>query len=99
MGDIEINISFPLDDDGFFRRECPFCNREFKILIAEEERRDLVQRLVDSFMIESEMPDEACEEVKSEDEAICPYCGQRANKSSLWTREQSEYVKVHEDSY
>lgn len=31
MGDeIEIPVSLPLDSDGFLRRECPHCMREFK---------------------------------------------------------------------
>lgn len=31
MGDeIEIPVSLPLDSDGFLRRECPHCVREFK---------------------------------------------------------------------
>lgn len=27
---MEIEVSLPLDDDGFIRRECPHCLREFK---------------------------------------------------------------------
>lgn len=30
------HISLPLDDDGFLRRACPTCEREFKCLVAEE---------------------------------------------------------------
>ena len=44
MGKIEMKIKFPLDNDGFFRRECPFCNREFKIMIEESEKRDIVSK-------------------------------------------------------
>ena len=32
MSDIEITISLPLDSDGFLRRACPSCCREFKWL-------------------------------------------------------------------
>ncbi len=28
--EIRISVSFPLDSDGFLRRECPNCEREFK---------------------------------------------------------------------
>lgn len=28
--EIEVSISLPLDSDGFLRRECPTCEREFK---------------------------------------------------------------------
>jgi hypothetical protein len=30
MGDVQIKMSVPLDSDGFLRRECPTCEREFK---------------------------------------------------------------------
>jgi len=30
VSDIEIPLSFPLDADGFIRRACPICSREFK---------------------------------------------------------------------
>ncbi|VVB68978.1 Uncharacterised protein [uncultured archaeon] len=96
---IEINISFPLDNDGFFRRECPFCKREFKILTNKDERRVLAKKLLDSFMIESEEPSEDYEKVKPENEVTCPYCGQRAPKTSWWTKEQIEYIKIHYKNY
>ncbi|MDE9363987.1 hypothetical protein PZ938_00060 [Luteipulveratus sp. YIM 133132] len=28
--EVEVAVSFPLDADGFFRRECPHCVQEFK---------------------------------------------------------------------
>ena len=38
MGDErELSISVPLDEDGFLRRECPTCEREFKWLYSESE--------------------------------------------------------------
>jgi len=55
MGDIEINISLPLDDEGFFRRECPFCRKEFKVMLTKEELVTLAQEGIDSFMTESEV--------------------------------------------
>lgn len=33
---MEISISLPLDSDGFLRRRCPTCEREFKWLCASE---------------------------------------------------------------
>jgi hypothetical protein len=33
---METHISLPLDSDGFLRRECPTCEREFKWLNSEE---------------------------------------------------------------
>jgi hypothetical protein len=35
--EMTFSMSLPLDSDGFLRRECPTCAREFKWLHAEEE--------------------------------------------------------------
>jgi hypothetical protein len=41
MGDeVSVAMSLPLDSDGFLRRECPTCEREFKWLSAEEGSAD-----------------------------------------------------------
>jgi hypothetical protein len=34
---VEISMSVPLDSDGFLRRECPTCEREFKWKPAQDE--------------------------------------------------------------
>jgi hypothetical protein len=34
--DVEISVNVPLDSDGFLRRGCPTCEREFKWLPSEE---------------------------------------------------------------
>jgi hypothetical protein len=34
--ELSFSVSFPLDDDGFLRRECPSCEREFKWLPQED---------------------------------------------------------------
>ena len=35
--EFSIEMSLPLDSDGFLRRQCPACEREFKWLHAESE--------------------------------------------------------------
>ena len=35
--DLALEMSMPLDSDGFLRRECPTCEREFKWLYTSEE--------------------------------------------------------------
>lgn len=35
MSEHEISVSIPLDNDGFLRRECPTCEREFKWLPSD----------------------------------------------------------------
>jgi hypothetical protein len=95
MNQTVLNVSFPLDDDGFFRRECPLCCREFKVLLTKEEMSDVIQFGLDSYMLESEA--EATNESDNEEEAsqlTCPYCGQQANRESWWTQEQITYLHV-----
>lgn len=95
MSEIKMNLSFPLDDDGFFRRECRFCRKEFKVLLEKEELSDLAQKGIDSFMIEpKEEATDLDESGGSETEFICPYCGQRAPSDSWWTQEQLAYVGI-----
>jgi len=95
MSEIKMNLSFPLDDDGFFRRECPLCHKEFKVLLEKEELTDLAQKGIDSFMIElKEETTDLDESECSETEFICPYCGQRALSDGWWTQEQLAYVGI-----
>jgi hypothetical protein len=39
-GEQSISVSIPLDSDGFLRRECPTCEREFKWLHTDSETSD-----------------------------------------------------------
>lgn len=94
MGDIEINISLPLDDEGFFRRECPFCRKEFKVLLTEDERNSLALERIDSFMTEVERKTDSDESSQKGLEYFCPYCGQSAPKDSWWTQEQLSYINI-----
>jgi len=93
MSEIKVNLPFPLDEDGFFRRECPFCHKEFKVLLEKEELTDLAQEGIDSFMLEKKETN-LTESESSETEFVCPYCGQRAPSDSWWTQEQLAYVRV-----
>lgn len=95
MSNIETSLEFPLDDDDFFRRECPLCRKEFKVYLKRDELTTLAQAGIDSFMIEQD------EEISDTDEAsepeiefVCPYCGQRASQDSWWTQEQLAYIGV-----
>jgi len=90
---INFNISFPLDSNGFLRRECPFCCREFKILLRDEELMDLSKEGSESFMLEKE---EKNSEVQPEaDDFFCPYCGQAAKSGKWWTKEQVAYINIY----
>jgi hypothetical protein len=40
--EISLGVSLPLDSDGFLRRECPTCDREFKWLHSVEGEQETV---------------------------------------------------------
>lgn len=95
MSEIKGYISFSLDAEGFFRRECPFCRKEFKVLLEKEELSQFAQKGIESFMIESKEETNNSQESDSyEDEFVCPYCGQRASADSWWTQEQLSYIHI-----
>lgn len=95
MNEITMHLSFPLDEDGFFRRECPFCYKEFKVLLEKEELFDLSQKGLDSFMLdEKEEETDLTKSDSTETEFTCPYCGQKETSNSWWTQEQLAYVGI-----
>jgi len=93
---INRQMSFPLDDEGFFRRECPLCCREFKVLLKEDELGQLAQCRIDDFLVEQGVQQHSNDEEEDEDaqEHFCPYCGQSAPRDHWWTQEQLAYVHV-----
>lgn len=95
MSNIELTVSLPLDN-GYFRRECPLCMKEFKVLVTPEELTDFKQKGLDSFMLEVKAEDEDSDADVSrlEIEYYCPYCGQAAAKGSWWTQDQLNYLSV-----
>ena len=92
MSDIALNFTVPLDK-GFLRRECPFCCREFKVLLENEELTDVIQRSRDSFMLEQKGTNVEQHE-NMEKEFTCPYCGQKAPETAWWTQEQAAHIKT-----
>jgi hypothetical protein len=93
MSEIEKRISFPVDDKGFFRRSCSFCQREFKVLLEKEELTDVAQQGLDSYMVAKEEAKEKPEDKETESRFFCPYCGQQASGNSWWTESQLGYVR------
>jgi len=95
MTEFNTNLSFPLDDDGFFRRECPLCSKEFKVLLKKEELTDLTQKGIDSFLLEQREETTHSEEGSdSEIKFFCPYCGQLASMDSWSSHEQIAYIGI-----
>lgn len=92
----QTRVGVPIDDDGALRRECPYCNKEFKIVLEKEELEDTLQKGLHSFMLESgsaEQNEEPSDE--KETDQYCPYCGQKAPLKEWWTKEQQEYFIIY----
>ena len=96
MSIIEQNISFPLDDDGFFRRQCPLCTREFKIKMTKEELTDIAQKGLEDYLLQADLIEQNDDHGwnDGQEEPFCPYCGQQSTWSDWWTDEQSEFIGV-----
>ena len=95
MSETTIQVPFPVDDEGFFRRECPYCRREFKILLERAELGDMISQLEDSYLVEETSGVDADGGREEVDLLTCPYCGQQANRETWWTQEQLLHVRTH----
>lgn len=93
MSEININVSIPLDEEKFLRRECPHCVQEFKIQMSSEVLKNLAEKGIASFLTDDDnnKPDDDEEITKY----FCPYCGQEALKTHWWTQEQLSYMRVY----
>jgi len=91
MSEIIKGIKIPLDDEGYLRRECPFCMNEFKILPKEEDLDGSEPENLEQFMIEEDKKD-GIDDESSENEVFCPYCGQQAEEDQWFTQEQADYI-------
>lgn len=85
-----INVSPPVDNDRGLRRCCPFCKREFKVVLTEEEMKDFVQKALESFMLEANGESDTGQPIQ--EERTCPYCGQKASGRSWWTQAQVDFL-------
>jgi hypothetical protein len=79
-------MTLPLDSDGFLRRECSSCERQFKWHPSQSQTTA------------AQADDQLGEDLvaaQDEDSAVeyyyCPYCGEPAAPTAWWTREQLEY--------
>lgn len=93
MSDIRLDVSIPLDEDGFLRRQCTLCSREFKVKPTPTELRSETERSAHALL--EQQSDSTAEDGGDGSESCerwCPYCGQQASPTSWWTEEQSAYL-------
>jgi len=89
-----IRAHIPLDEEGFLRRQCPFCARQFKIIPPKDQLVDGSNKCEYSYMIEEEGSDETSAPYYEEQVMYCPYCGQSTQVEDWFTDEQRNYFKA-----
>ncbi|MCE5237600.1 hypothetical protein LLH23_03820 [bacterium] len=87
---MEIEVSLPLDD-GHLRRQCPFCLRQFKVFIPEDERESYAASALERQLVDVGAEPTSQDEGGEETALHCPYCGQQAGSGDWWTLEQVDY--------
>ena len=81
-------LELPRDADGFVRRECPQCQRDFKTRPSRQDAGILQRRLVSLFPFEN--AHESFDEVA---DGWCLYCGHRAAADEWLTPAQQAHVE------
>ncbi len=90
MSETTIPMSLPLDADGFLRRECPSCERQFKWHPSQpraEAPDEINETELDAALEEQPEPSRS-------QYYYCPYCGEPAAPNAWWTKGQLEYAKA-----
>jgi len=80
-----INVALPVDKNGGLRRCCPLCSREFKVVLSEDELRDLTEESLEAALTQE---DDVEQKELSPEQRTCPYCGQRVSVDNWWTQDQ-----------
>lgn len=92
--EVRFSLQVSSDRDGFFRRTCPSCDRDFK---TELDPADLAWALNTQIQRVSEEVGVSPAEITQEgtpDELRCPYCRHSAEVSEMHTEETIEYLKM-----
>ena len=83
MGEFDKVIYDLIDNESFFRRECPACFKNFKIEIGEDKTYNL-EYMLRNYLIDRNK--------RGNINYNCPYCGQVADDFYWWTDEQADYL-------
>ncbi len=87
-------LTYALDPDGFFRRTCPSCGREFKVKAPPEDIAFSLQPAFSEIGLEiGETTMGQSEDDENEKSVYCPYCGHKAEQSETLPEELVLYVK------
>src|SRR3982750_2469625 len=91
---VRFSLEISTDRDGFLRRTCPSCGRDFK---TEIDPADLAWALNTQIQRVSDEVGVSPAEISQEgipDDLRCPYCQHVAEASEMHTEETVEYLKM-----
>ena len=87
----QFHLSFSLDKDGFFRRSCPSCGRDFKTQVDDA---NLVTSLEPAFrQMGLEIGARPSENYRIQEYLYCPYCEYHAESGDMLTRVFVSYLR------
>jgi hypothetical protein len=89
MSEKIIPMNLPLDSDGFLRRQCSSCERQFKWHPNQQETA--LDR--DDGLIAETLGEDDKDSYPNPEYYYCPYCREPATPDAWWTKEQLEYGK------
>ena len=93
-GQRRYGFTYALDRDGFFRRACPSCGREYKVKASPSDIAYSLQPAFHEAGAEiGEVRPGQSEDKDSEQRLFCPYCGHPALQSEAIPEELWLYIK------
>lgn len=94
---VRLGVSLSTDRDGFMRRTCPSCGRDFKTDYDEADLGSALAPQIRRIGREIGVPLEVGEEEDEQPEAqlFCPYCGCKRGYSEMFTEDAIRYLHRH----
>lgn len=85
---MDVRVELPADAAGFVRRECPFCERQFKTIAGPFDAACVHRRVARALVHHN-----ADEAPAGREPLHCPYCGKEAPLDAFFTPQQVRYLE------
>lgn len=90
---VSYSFTYPVDPDGFFRRQCPECGLHFKVKLEPDSIGTLLspvfERIEREYGISLQAPTTGTE---SSSKVACPYCGALSEPRDMGSNEFYQYI-------
>jgi DNA-directed RNA polymerase subunit RPC12/RpoP len=88
------SLTFSLDREKFFRRECPSCGRHYKTLVDEADLASSIQPTFRELGLEIGAQADNNDSESALPSFYCPYCEHKVSSDQTLTQQFSEYLKL-----